>query len=193
MNDDELMQKLQDDLPEVLTRLKKSHFERYAFLRERLHASDITDDRDFQRRFNGLYRVRQRTEEWKSAYYGLMERYKHTPTPNFAAILNELHTATRRIEASFASKLVAIINPNCAVYDSIVAQNLCFTPPRPHRPPEQRLRELVLLYERLTERMNRLIRNHRFPAISEALEAAFPGYDITPMRKLDLLFWQLRQ
>jgi len=193
LNDDELMQRLSDGLPGVLASLKKSHFERYSFLRGRLSNADISNDREFQRTFNGLYRVRQRTARWKQAYYGLMERSKHHFTPVFAATLNELYSATGRVEASFASKLVAIINPNSAVYDSVVARNLCFIPPRQHRPKDERLRDFVVLYERLTERMNRLIRHRKFPAMSAALEQAFPGYVITPVRQLDLLLWQLRQ
>jgi hypothetical protein len=193
MTDDELMQRLQDGLPKVLLALKKSHFDRYSFLRGRLPVSDVTNDRDFQRTFNGLYRVRQRSAEWKLAYYGLMERSKLKPGPDFAATLNALYTTTQRVEASFASKLVAIINPDLAVYDSVVAQNLCFTPPRQYRPTEERLRDFVLLYKGLNERMNRLIRHQSFPAMSNALEQAFPDYGITPIRRMDLLLWQLRQ
>ena len=192
MTDDELMQRLQDGLPEVLARLKKSHFVRYSFLRERLSSSDITNDRDFQRTFNGLYQVRKRSAEWKATYYDLMERSKLNSELNFASTLNELYALTRRIEASFASKLVAIINPNSAVYDSVVSQNLCFTPPRQHHLKEQRLRDFVILYERLTERMNRLTRHRSFGAMSDSLEQAFPGYGITPIRRLDLLLWQFR-
>jgi hypothetical protein len=143
MTDDELMQRLQDGFPQVLAALKKSHFDRYSYLRERLPATDITNDRDFQRTFNGLYRVRQRSVEWKLAYYELMERSKLNSKPDFSATLNELYGATQRVEASFASKLVAIINPDSAVYDSVVSQNLCFTPPKQYHPNEQRLREFV--------------------------------------------------
>jgi hypothetical protein len=193
MSDDELMQRLQDGLLQVLAGLRKSHFERYSLLRARLQTSDITNDRDFQRTFNGLYRVRQRSTEWRRAYYSLMERSKRNPTPDFAATLNEIYSATGRVEASFASKLVAIINPDFAVYDSVVAQNLCLTPPKQYHPKEQRLRDFVLLYKGLTESMNRLIRHRRFGAMSDALERAFPGYGITPIRRLDLLLWQLRE
>jgi hypothetical protein len=193
MSDDELMQTLLDRFPEVLARLKKSHFERYSFLRRRLHSSDITNDHDFQRTFNGLYRVRQRPQAWKRAYYGLMERWKHNSTLDFAATLNELYVATQRVEASFASKLVAIINPECAVYDSVVSKNLDFTPPRQYYPANQRLRNFVVLYDRLTERMNRLTQHRSFPTIIAALETAFPGYGLTPIRRLDLLLWQFRQ
>jgi hypothetical protein len=193
MNNDELMQRLQACLPAVLANLKKTHFERYRFLRERLYKSDVTSDPDFQRTFNGLYRVRLRSHTWTKAFYEIMERSKDAAAPSFEETLNSIYQATGRVEASFASKLVAIINPHSVVYDSVVSRNLKMTPPSPHHPADQRLGEFQTLYHRLTERMNYLTQHSMFLGMSAALDRKFPGYNLTPIRRLDLLLWQLRK
>lgn len=186
------MRKLAHRLPRVLVRLQKSHFDRYAFLRQRITESDVTQDPEFQRRFNGLYRLCFRSAEWRGIYYGLMERVKGTAQPDFAAILGELYDLTHRIEASFASKLVAIIQPKRAVYDSVLSRNLGLQPPKSSHAGALRIREFATLYKQLNERMNRLVKHSRFSALRCKLSAAFPGYSITSIRSLDLLLWQLR-
>src|SRR5439155_1069029 len=50
---------------------------------------------------------------------GLLERRKRQPA-SFGSVLRELHEATGRFEASFASKLVATIRPDTPVIDSVV-------------------------------------------------------------------------
>ena len=42
----------------------------------------------------------------------------------FDVVLDLLHQETNRYEASFASKLIATINPSMPVIDSIVLKNL---------------------------------------------------------------------
>ena len=193
MNDDELMQKLDEALPQILARLRTSHLDRYTFLRERLQNCDVSTDCVFQRTFNGLYRIQKRSIEWKCAYYSLMEAAKRNPTPNFEAILREIYRETERVEASFASKLNAIVHPNESVYDSIVARNLDLIEEIPHGTAQERLNLFVPFYGNLHGRMQRLVRHHRFPALKHRLQLAFPGYPLlTDIRCLDLILWQYR-
>ena len=189
--DDLLLQRLEAALPRVLEGLKGSHFDRYSFLRSRLFERDVSRDGNFQRTFNGLYRVR-RNSEWKGHYYRLMEREKTRASVEFGELLVELYNATGRIEASFVSKLVAIIHPEYAVYDSVVSANLGLVPPRYYDPPALRLAGMGLTYAELNARMNGLIRHPRFPALKVQLAAAFPVSELTDLRVLDLLLWQLR-
>ena len=52
---------------------------------------DVTTDAEFQRRFNGFYRVR-RDSDWRSAYYGLMQSAKDMGTIEFAEVLDQIAT-----------------------------------------------------------------------------------------------------
>lgn len=49
----------------------RSGIEKYQFLRKRLFETDVSEDRDFQRAFNGFFRMGRRTE----AYYVDFYRY----------------------------------------------------------------------------------------------------------------------
>ncbi len=188
--DDRLMQGLEAALPGVLAGLKRNHFERYAFLRARLKATDVSQDSEFQRVFTGLYRVR-RDAAWRGHYFRLMEAEKGKP-PCFPPVLAAIHLHTGRVEASFASKLVAIIHPAQAVYDSVVAANLGLAVPKLYDPPLYRLAMFAETYQVLNQRMNGLIQHPSFPGLKQRLAAAFPIESLTDVRVLDLLLWQLR-
>lgn len=83
---------------------------KYMSLQARLHDTNVATDRDFQRAFNGFYRVR-RSAAWQQKFYALMEREKRKPR-GFEAVLRELHGKLERVEASFASKLAATVDPS---------------------------------------------------------------------------------
>src|SRR6186997_1843833 len=82
----------------------------YEWLQSRVAEQDnFEQDPEFRRRFNRFYRVR-RGREWQDTFYGLMGRGKGERL-EFRAVLDALHEATNRYEASFASKLVATLDP----------------------------------------------------------------------------------
>lgn len=67
------------------------------------------DKSEFQRMFNGYYKVR-RNEDWQKEYYAIFTEAKKNPENyTFERILRKLHEKTRMIEASFSSKMLATI------------------------------------------------------------------------------------
>ena len=76
----------------------------YLWIQSRIgEATEIEDDQEFRRRYNHFYRVR-RSVGWQDAFYNLMKRAR-SERLEFPAVLNLLHQATGRYEASFTSKL----------------------------------------------------------------------------------------
>ena len=102
---------------------RRSDLTRYAHSIADLHATNVATDADYQRRFNALYGVR-RNAQWRDVYFTLLEARKLQSDVRFLSVLTAIRDATGRVEASFASKLVATIDPTRAIYDSIVRRNL---------------------------------------------------------------------
>lgn len=194
MNNNLLLTTVIQNLPSIFEKLKPSHFERYAYLIHNLKSTDVSANAAFQKKFNGLYRVRFRPAEWKKVYYAWMEKMKTNPNPSFEETMNHLYQQTGKIEPSFSSKLVAIINPHAPVYDSVVASHLGLNAPKQYLPDHVRIQAFAELYTSLSNQMNRLIEQPDFPQLSRALDAQFPKFApaLTSMRKLDLLLWQFR-
>ena len=65
---------------------------KYCWLQAELRQRDIANDAEFQRRFNGFYRVR-RNHEWRQMFFRLLERSKAGPG-SFDSTLRALQKKT---------------------------------------------------------------------------------------------------
>ena len=187
-----LLSLLVTELPLVLRRLqaRRSDMDRYRYLMTRFWQCDVRSDAAFQRTFNGLYMVR-RGALWREAFYQLFEDEKSRSDRNFERVLTALHDATGRIEASFASKLHATIDPNMPVYDSWVRLNMSLQ--ARSGPAQQRVPALCADYERIVSSYAWIIDQPDYAGARAAFDHALPDLcDISDVKKIDLLLWQSR-
>ncbi len=103
---------------EAIDRARKG-IAQYLEIMELFSNTDVSIDKDFQRRFNGFYRIRQRPPEWYEQYYAYMQSQKGQ-NPTFSCVIRHLYSVLGRYEPSFSSKLVATIDVNSPVWDSVV-------------------------------------------------------------------------
>ena len=100
----------------------------YSALMDLFGQVDVSADADFQRQYNAFYRVQRRQYAWYREYYALMQKLKGTK-PVFSDVLDTIHGITGRYEPSFASKLVATIDPKKPVWDVHVLGHTNHTAP----------------------------------------------------------------
>ena len=115
-----------DNLTNKQVQLALSRIERglttYLWLQRQVRACDVSKNEEFQRRYSGFYRVR-RDFKWRLGYFSLLESSKLKGI-EFPEALGEINRHCRRIEASFASKLVATLDPSKPVIDKFVLEDL---------------------------------------------------------------------
>lgn len=182
-----------ENIEEVLNRLTVNKLNAYAFTQVRLHETDISNDPEYRRTYNGFYRVRLPITDAYDTYYMLIEQNKNQGNVSLDYVLNELLEATGRIETSFGSKLLATINPNVAPLDSIVLAHLNLAlPQNNNQPNEIRIQQCVTVHNQLVATMNHLITLPVFQKLKNSFTARYPGYDFTDVKILDLLLWQYR-
>jgi hypothetical protein len=178
--------------PKLLALLhgRRDDLECYRFIMGRAQAGDVRTDEVFQRRFNGLYMVRRGTA-WRTAFYELLEAEKGKDVRDFGVILTDLFKRTGRIEASFASKLMATLDDRCPVYDLWVRRNLGL--PLRTGPAPARISALVSDYAVIHATYGEIIAAPDFSVLRERFDQILPGYaDLSDIKKVDLLFWQTR-
>lgn len=146
-------------------------------------------DIEFRRRYNHFYRVRRGTA-WQDAFYGLMEIAKRDEL-KFDVVLDLLHQETNRYEASFASKLIATINPSMPVIDSIVLKNLGLR--LPHSTAINRLERICEIYQNLTALFGIFLNTEDGKYLVANFKSKYPNADITEVKMVDLVLWQIRK
>ncbi|MGC1301455.1 MAG: hypothetical protein WA840_03680 [Caulobacteraceae bacterium] len=146
-----------------------------------------------RRRFNAYYGVR-RNAAWRALFYAQFQAAKRSslgPSELFKAVVESLSAQTGRIEASFASKLVATLRPNGPVIDSIVRSWLA----RHLEPPRfaSDLDTVVTYYRWLEVMMLQTAKSPQAQHWSAVFDQAFPTptgeMPISDIKRLDFLIW----
>lgn len=159
---------------------------KYTWIMKNVHRCDVSLAAEFQRRFNGFYRVR-RGATWQAPYLTLMEQAKTRPT-TFAEVLGALAAESGRFEASFASKFVATLDPSQPVIDQHVLRNFGLRMPYPHE--ANRVGKVIALHAELRRRYGRLLGSDAGRAICERFGIRFPAAGIGDLKRVDLVLWQ---
>jgi hypothetical protein len=179
------------DIRGAINRARRG-IEQYQELMGTVHSVDVSQDATFQRKYNAFYRVRSRSSSWYVCYYGLMEGLKlERADAEFAHVLDEIHATTGRYEPSFASKLVATLDPSKPIWDAYVLAN------SGHKRPLYSNKEKMALakgvYQSIEHWYARFLASedgkrciHEFDSLVENRAG------ITDLKKVDFILWQMR-
>jgi hypothetical protein len=164
----------------------------HSLLRD-LESTDVQTNHDYQRRYNGFYKVRGRSTQWRAEYYRLLEAQKQNRNIRFGDVIRELHIRTNRVEPSFASKLAATIRPELPVYDVVVCGHMGVTVPPPTQTPQYRIDKLITEHERMIKIVDGAVKTDAFKKLRIMFDARLSAYiGFTATKKLDLMLWQSR-
>lgn len=170
-----------------LARWKKD-VEVYAFLREKLSEADTTPE--YKRRFNYFYQVR-RNSAWREKFYALYFKHAKKGSTDFGKVLNALFIETGKVEASFASKFTATIDPSLPIIDRHVLSYIDRKLPPNGWSKEKRIAHIIELHKEMKQEFELFLKN---TAPGRHLVARVSKQDgdkgISTMKMLDFVLWQ---
>lgn len=175
-------------IKEALAKVKPG-LKKYIYLRNMLKVVNVSTDGQFQKTFNGFYKMRQRPKDFYKIFYSFMEENKRN-SPSFEEILLYIYTHTGRVEASFSSKLVATINPDLPILDKFVLTNLGLSLPGYHS--KNRLEKVVSIYQEIIEWYKVFLNQEKVGEIIDMFDTVYPNSGITNIKKVDFIVWQIR-
>lgn len=161
---------------------------KYCRIQTNFRKCDVSSDHDFQTLFSGFYKVR-RDAKWRDCYFRLMEKAKQDSI-NFPDALHALADQTKRIEASFASKLVATLDPTRPIIDRFVLENFGLRLPAFNT--INRESKTVDIYNQLCAAYERLMSNRQGRMVLDKFKQRYPQVEITDLKRIDLVLWQNR-
>lgn len=163
--------------------------DKYAVIMNTVRNTDVAADTTFQRTFNGFYMVR-RDSQWQSHYYALFEKAK-SASVSFEDILYRLHELTGQVEASFASKMLATLNPDMPIWDQYVIKNLGVKLPSQNDP--DRLRKTVEIYTSICTWYNDFLDTDNALECVSKFDEMLPDYAwVSRVKKIDFFLWSIR-
>jgi hypothetical protein len=158
----------------------KPGLEKYIHIMDMFLNVDVSANGNFQRSFNGFYRIRQRESKLYEKYYTYMENNKNLIV-TFEQTLLWLYNELGRLEPSFSSKLVATINPNFPIWDSVVLNNLKLK--KPSSSNKDRVMLTVELYNNLVCWYEDFTNSVQGMEIVKIFDEHYPDTKITNVKK----------
>ena len=158
--------------------------DRYAFIMRGEPSSP-----EFQRVFNGYYRVR-RSKEWQCHYYGLFDKARESNC-SFEQTIKELYTLTGNVEASYTSKLIATIDSSKPIWDQYVLRNLGLE--LTGRTKDEKMQNAITLYEKIEKWYDHYLSTNEARENIDLFDRILPDYAwISDVKKIDCLLWSKR-
>lgn len=165
----------------------KQGVEKYLYLRRRLYETDVSVDADFQRAFNGFFRMRQRSSEFYKDFFYYLELHKNTEV-SFEDAITTFYEKFHRLEISFTSKLVALANPQKPIWDSVVTYGH-FGIKAPSYGSGKRLEKAIARYYEYCGRYADYMKTAEAKALINQFNHIYENVEITDEKKVDFMLW----
>ncbi len=159
---------------------------KYRWIMKWIHETDVSTDVDFQRFYNGFYRIRQRPASFYKTFYAYLEKNKYNGQLSFEDVLIHFYHETGTIQASFSSKLLATVRPDMPIWDKFVLQNLGLRPPYSYQ--KDRIEKTLALYQKICNWYQSGQAHEKLQEFNDH----FPGVNISDVKKIDFILWSTR-
>lgn len=136
--------------------------------------------------------MRQRTKEYYKKYYNYLQEQRNNKELSFSEIINYFYQTLGRVETSFSSKLLSIINTDMPVWDKYVLENLNLHPIKSWKSSEYRIKQSIETYEVLCKWYDKFLLTDISKEIVLLFDQSYPNNKITDVKKIDLILWQMR-
>lgn len=168
----------------------------YIYILSAIQQDNFVATPEFRKKFNGFFRVRQRSQDWYDYYYKLMEEQK-SANRGFRELLVCLEIVSGTIDVSFVSKMMAAVNPSLPIWDKYVLQNLRLLKRWEKMAVHDktlRIDEADKIYGEIKSRYEIFISSKEGEACIAAFDSAMPNYKekLTAVKKIDYLLWSKR-
>lgn len=162
---------------------------KYKRIMDSLYWTDVSTDKDFQRAFNDFFVMRSRKSQYYDRFYLFLEQKKDKGA-TFEETLDYLKEAEGKIELSFSSKLIHVINPNRPIWDNNVAvQHFGMKLPGHGVDGSIRQREIVRAYHEYCSRFYEYVDSSEGQTVIQLFNGKYPHTGFTDAKKVDFIMW----
>jgi len=170
---------------------KKGSIMDYVSLRTRLHKGNITNDQKFIKDYKDFWTMNRAMlgQDFFYKYFDYLEKNKKNQQINLSDVIAYLYgnTTNQKVQFSFSSKLVHMINPNKPIYDAKI-QEFYFLPDFSSKKSyKDKINVVDKNYKFLENEYNRVIKENTLdPAINSFYEKFGHRNEITQVKVIDI-------
>ena len=120
----------------------------------------------------------------------MFEQIRNGKKLTIAEVLEKLFESDKRKELSFASKMLATIDPKLPVWDSKVRKRINADGELRLKSTHKNIEECVEGYNAMQKWYVKFMKTPKAKDMIAEFDAHFPNEKITQIKKIDFIFWQ---
>ena len=112
---------INENIDSLLTKEAIKHFKDYYYLLDNLQKVNVAEDIYYQRKYKGFWVMGRLSEKYYKKYFDLLETNKNNKVISLEYVIKELNEIDNKVQFSFSTKLIHMINNENPIYDSKIA------------------------------------------------------------------------
>lgn len=145
----------------------------------------------FQKKFVSFYKLRGLDKDKLRKFFMFFDKCKKNKWDlSYDKILDELKKITERVEASFASKMLATLDDSKPILDQFVLKYLGLE--IEGSSPDDRLQSVKKIYKEIDDWYGKFLKSSEGKSCVRFFNEKFPDYkSISDVKKIDCFLWRL--
>jgi hypothetical protein len=141
---------------------------------------------EYKKAWAGFYRLRFKDKSVaREAVFEILDKYRNTRPLDFRTILVQLQEKTGRLDKFFASKIIATLDQNQVIIDSIVLGELSLKVRKDINPIDS----AVEIYTSISQINSAAIKQEKFITLKSKLAKIVNLEKISDVKLFDMLLW----
>jgi len=112
---------INENIDSLLLKEGIKHFKDYYYLLDTLQKVNVAENMEYQRKYTGFWVMGRLSKKYYKKYFELLETNKKNKNISLDCVVKELNTIDGKIQFSFSSKLIHMINNDKPIYDSKIS------------------------------------------------------------------------
>ena len=134
----------------------------------------------------------RKDEQFYRVYFKTLKKAKEDASIDMLSVLSQLKRASNKNEISFASKLLATIDPKLPIWDSRVRERINEIGGLKLKATYKSTDECVSAYNSLLSWYKQFMKTDKAKSMIADFDIHFPNQKITAIKKIDFIFWQTK-
>ncbi|MCL2759526.1 MAG: hypothetical protein FWD22_04880 [Treponema sp.] len=154
------------------------------------HKIDVSKDKDFQRYFNDFFQMGRHNEEFYNEYYSYFEFLKGS-VPDFKDAMDAFYKKIGKVEASFISKMLHMLDNNLPIYDNNILKYFWIVKPTHSDDYKKRIQKAIVIYRRISQWYADFIPGEEGQKWLRLFDEQYPDSNISSVKKIDFILGKL--
>lgn len=178
---------IEKHIDDTIDAIPKDHFDEYRYL---IQKGSNPSNPEYQVRYSKFFRLNGAglSTEFRAQYFHTLKEYSNAALPKLDEVIKRIQTKDTKLHASFASKLLHMLNQEEPIYDSMICNFYFYSRPS-YKDENKKIDSILSFHSFLKDEYSRIIKRGLLHDSITQLNDKWQIQDLSDIKKIDTLLW----